>query len=432
MRQDSLVVVTNPCFTKKTEVFYFFLLRSKYETNIISTYRQPNTKGFFGKFGGRFVPGQLEKVLQNLEAEYFAAKKDSGFQKELNNLYREYAGRPSLLYFTKRLTDYCGGAKIYLKREDLNHTGAHKINNTLGQGLLAKRMGKTKLIAETGAGQHGVATATVAAYFGMKCDIYMGKRDIKNQKMNVYRMQLLGAKVIEVNQGQGTLKDAVDAALTAYVQDQSVYYLLGSAVGPHPYPLMVRDFQKIIGIEAKKQIRQKEGRLPDYLIACVGGGSNAIGLFYPFINDKKVALVAVEPSGLGVDTNRHGLSLAKGKEGIIHGFRCLVLQDSKGNIGESYSAASGLDYPGVGPEQCYLKESGRLTSVAVSDKEAVEAFQILAKTEGIIPALESAHAVSYAIKLAQKLPAGQIIIINLSGRGDKDVENVYENLMQKH
>lgn len=397
-----------------------------------TSYRQPNTKGYFGKFGGRFVPPQLEKVLQNLEAEYLAAKKDPGFQKELKTLYREYAGRPSSLYFAQRLTKFCGGAKIYLKREDLNHTGAHKINNTLGQGLLAKRMGKKKLIAETGAGQHGVATATVAAYFDMKCDIYMGKRDIKNQKVNVYRMKLLGARVIEVNSGQGTLKDAVDAALTAYVQDPLVYYLLGSAVGPHPYPLMVRDFQKIVGIEAKRQILEREGRLPDYLVACVGGGSNAIGLFYPFINEQKVALIAAEPAGLGENSGRHGLSLLKGKEGIIHGFRCLVLQDNKGNIGESYSAASGLDYPGVGPEQCYLKESGRLTSVAVSDKEAVEAFQILSETEGIVPALESAHAVSYAIKLARKLDKEKIIIVNLSGRGDKDVENVYTNLMQKH
>ena len=392
-------------------------------------YRQPNNKGYFGKYGGRFVPESLEKVLENLELEYQKAKNDQKFQKALSFLLREYAGRPSLLYFAERLTNFCGGAKIYLKREDLNHTGAHKINNTLGQGLLAKRMGKRKLIAETGAGQHGVATATVAAFFGMKCDIYMGKRDIINQKVNVYRMKLLGARVIEVENGQKTLKDAVDAALMAFVKEPDAYYLLGSAVGPHPYPMMVRDFQKIVGYEAKKQIVKMEGRLPDYLIACVGGGSNAIGLFYAFINDENVKMIAAEPGGLGENTGRHGLSLMKGKEGIIHGYKCLVLKNEKGEIGQSYSAASGLDYPGVGPEHCFLKEIERVKTVAVTDKEAVEAFQILSKTEGIVPALESAHAISYAIKLAKTLPKEKIIVVNLSGRGDKDVENVYENLI---
>jgi len=392
-------------------------------------YNLPSQQGYFGDFGGRFVPPELETVLQDLETAFFQFSRRSDFQKELASLYRHYANRPSSLYFARRLTALCGGAKIYLKREDLNHTGAHKINNALGQALLARKMGKTKLIAETGAGQHGVATATVAALFGLKCDVYMGQRDIKNQSVNVYRMKLLGANVIEVTQGQKTLKDAVDAALAAYVHDPSAYYLLGSAVGPHPYPLMVREFQKIIGLETKKQILKLENRLPDYLVACIGGGSNAIGLFYPFIKDSDVNLVGVEPAGLGVDTHRHGLSLATGKKGVIHGFQCLVLQDENGQIAESYSAASGLDYPGVGPEHCYLNSIGRLQVEAITDQEAVLTFQKLSEVEGIIPALESAHAVAYAIKLAKTLPKEKIIIVNLSGRGDKDVQNVYENLL---
>jgi tryptophan synthase beta chain len=292
-------------------------------------------------------------------------------------------------------------------------------------------MGKTKLIAETGAGQHGVATATVAALFGMKCDVYMGARDVINQKINVYKMKLLGANVIEVKSGQGTLKDAVDTALNAYAQDTETFYLLGSAVGPHPYPMMVRDFQKIIGIEAKQQILKMEKRLPDYLVACIGGGSNAIGLFYNFINDLSVKMIGVEPAGMGAKTERHGLSLSKGKMGTIHGFKCLLLQDKNGQIKESYSAASGLDYPGVGPEHCYLKSIGRLQNENATDLEATEAFQILSRTEGIIPALESAHAIAYGIKLAKILPRNKIIVINLSGRGDKDVENVYENLLPR-
>jgi len=392
-------------------------------------YNLPNSEGYFGDFGGRFVPPQLETVLKNLENSYFKISRQPEFKKELRCLYHQYANRPSPLYFAQNLTALCGGAKIYLKREDLNHTGAHKINNALGQALLAKKMGKTKLIAETGAGQHGVATATVAALFGMSCDIYMGQRDIKNQNVNVYRMKLLGANVIEVTQGQKTLKDAVDAALIAFVQDPSTYYLLGSTVGPYPYPVMVRDFQKIIGIEAKKQIQKLENRLPDYLIACVGGGSNAIGLFSDFIDNSSVNLVGVEPAGLGADTNRHGLSLATGKKGIIHGFQCLVLQDKNGQIAESYSAASGLDYPGVGPELCYLKSTGRLQIQAITDKEAVLAFRQLSQVEGIIPALESAHAIAYAVKLAKTLSKEKIIIVNLSGRGDKDVQNLYENLL---
>ena len=388
-------------------------------------YNFPNKKGYFGKFGGRYVPPQLESVLQKLSETYDKLKKDKKFKNELAYLYKEYAGRPSNLYYAKKLTEKTGGAKIYLKREDLNHTGAHKINNVIGQGLIAKYLGKRKLIAETGAGQHGTATATIAAYFGMDCDIYMGARDIEAQKPNVYRMKILGAQVIPVTQGQGTLKDAVDAALTAYVKEPDSYYLLGSVVGPHPYPLMVRDFQKIIGKEIKQQIKKKEKKLPESIIACVGGGSNALGAFFEFIQNKKVKLIAVEPAGLGKESGRHGISLGTGKEGIIHGFNTLLMIDNNGQIKNSYSAASGLDYPGVGPELSYLKETGRLTLAEATDKEAVEAFIELSKTEGIIPALESAHAVAYAIKRAKSLSKNDYIVINLSGRGDKDVENVY-------
>lgn len=392
-------------------------------------YNLPTKSGYFGEFGGRFVPPQLEKVLKELEKSYLKFSNDPKFLKELQFYYAKFANRPSPLYYAKNLTEFCGGAKIYLKREDLNHTGAHKINNAIGQALLAKRMGKTKLIAETGAGQHGVATATVAALFGMQCDVYMGARDIVNQKINVYKVKLLGAKVIEVKSGQGTLKDAVDEALTAFADDTSTFYLLGSAVGPHPYPIMVRNFQKIIGEETKEQIKSIEKRLPDYLVACIGGGSNAIGLFYDFIDDTSVKMIGVEPAGLGVETERHGLSLSKGKMGVIHGFKCLLLQDKNGQIKESYSAASGLDYPGVGPEHCYLKSTGRLQNETATDLEATDAFQILCKTEGIIPALESAHAIAYGIRLAKTLMKNKIIVINLSGRGDKDVENVYQNLL---
>ena len=392
-------------------------------------YNLPNNEGYFGDFGGRFVPPQLEKVLKELEESYFKISKNPEFLKELKFYYANYANRPSLLYFAKNLTKVCGGAKIYLKREDLNHTGAHKINNAIGQALLAKKMGKTKLIAETGAGQHGVATATVAALLGMKCDIYMGSRDIVNQKINVYKIKLLGARVIEVNSGQGTLKDAVDEALNAYAHETEAFYLLGSVVGPHPYPAMVRNFQKIIGEETKKQIIKAEKRLPDYLVACIGGGSNAMGLFYDFIDNNSVKMVGVEPAGKGANTERHGLSLSKGKTGTIHGFKCLLLQNKNKQIKESYSAASGLDYPGVGPEHCYLKSIGRLQCEGATDLEATKAFEILSKTEGIIPALESAHAIAYGIKLAKSLARNKIIVINLSGRGDKDVENVYQNLL---
>lgn len=394
-----------------------------------TNYKQLGSDGNFGKFGGSYVPKELVLVLSDLEKNYLQIKKDKNFQLELIRLYKNYVNRPSLLYFADKLTKECAGAKIYLKREDLNHTGAHKLNNTVGQALLAKKIGKKKLIAETGAGQHGVAVATVAAKFGMACDIYMGKRDVKNQKMNVYRMKLLGANIVEVSSGQATLKDAVDAALLAFIKDPDAYYMLGSAVGPHPYPVMVRDFQKIIGEEVRTQILKKENKLPDYLIACVGGGSNAMGLFYDFLDEKGVNLIAVEPAGKGAKSQRHGLALGKGREGIIHGFKCKLLQSADGEILESYSAASGLDYPGVGPELSNLLDVGRLRTVGITDKQAVQAFIDLSRLEGIIPALESAHAIGYAIKLAKTLSKDKIIVVNLSGRGDKDVENVYENLM---
>ncbi|MCX6732583.1 MAG: tryptophan synthase subunit beta [Candidatus Roizmanbacteria bacterium] len=397
----------------------------------MDTYNQPDKNGFFGEYGGSFVPEQLKKSLQTLTNEYVKARNDSQFLSELRSLYRMYANRPSLLYYAKNLTEYAGGAKIYLKREDLNHTGAHKINNALGQALIAKRLGKKKLIAETGAGQHGVAVATVAALFGMECDIYMGKRDIEHEKPNVYRMKILGAHVVEVTQGQQTLKDAVDAALMAYVTDPTVYYLLGSVVGPHPYPVMVRDFQKIIGEEIKEQMMHKEKKLPDYVVACVGGGSNAMGAFYEFINDIDTKLIAVEPAGKGELTKKHGISLGKGTVDIIHGFKTLILHDENGTICESYSAASGLDYPGVGPELSYLKSIKRIELASVTDEEAIQAFSLLSKKEGIIPALESAHAISYGVQLAKKLEKDKTVVINLSGRGDKDVEFIYKEYVSK-
>jgi tryptophan synthase beta chain len=389
-----------------------------------------NNSGQFAKFGGIYLPPELEKIMKNLAKEYQQLKKDQTFQKELKDLYHDYANRPSPLYFAKQLSKEVG-AKVYLKREDLNHTGAHKINNVLGQGLLAKKLGKRKLIAETGAGQHGVATATIAAYLGMDCDVYMGERDIKAQKPNVYRMKVLGAKVIPVKSGKGTLKDAVDIALTAYAREfDQAYYLLGSAVGPHPYPTMVRDFQKIIGQEIKKQILQKENYLPTAVIACVGGGSNAMGAFYQFIDEKSVKLIAVEPAGKGKLSGQHGLALKTGKPGLIHGFKTLVIEDENGEIKESYSAASGLDYPGVGPELSMLKENGRLTLAEATDQEAVNAFVRLSRLEGIIPALESAHAIAYLLKNKGKFKKNDLFVVNLSGRGDKDVENVYEQFLK--
>lgn len=387
--------------------------------------------GIFGNFGGTYLPQELEVVLGEVATEYTKLKKDKTFQAQLKKMYRVYANRPSTLYFAQNMTKDLNGPKIYLKREDLNHTGAHKINNVIGQGLLAKHMGKKKLIAETGAGQHGVATATIAAYLGMECDIYMGARDINNQKPNVFRMKILGAKVIPVTQGQGTLKDAVDVALDNFVKEhKDTYYLLGSAVGPHPYPTIVRDFQKIIGEEIRTQLQELEGSLPTSIIACVGGGSNAIGAMYDFIKNKEVELVAVEPAGKGRLSGRHGLALGMGKPTVLHGFKTLALVDEQGIVKESYSAASGLDYPGVGPELSMLKETGRLTLGEATDEEAIKAFVYLSRIEGIIPALESAHAIAYIIANAKKYKKNDIVVINLSGRGDKDVENVYETYLK--
>jgi tryptophan synthase beta chain len=381
--------------------------------------------GFFGSFGGSYVPEPLVPILAELAEAYEAIVPSESFQRDFVYFLKQYAGRPSPLYFAERLTCHSGGAKIYLKREDLNHTGAHKINHTLGEGLLARAMGKKKLIAETGAGQHGVATATVAALFGFDCDVYMGAVDVEKQAPNVLRMKLLGANVIPVTDGAATLKEAVDAALMAFVQDHdNVFYALGSAVGPHPYPSMVRDFQKIVGIEAEEQILEQEGRLPDYLVACVGGGSNAIGLFHNFLGNAGVKIVGVEPSGKSLKVGEHAASLSFGEEGIMHGFNSIMLKDEKGEPAPVYSIASGLDYPSVGPQHAHLKQIGRATYEMASDREALDAFQLLSRLEGIIPAIESAHAVAYAMKLAAKLPSDKVIVVNLSGRGDKDMESL--------
>lgn len=379
-------------------------------------------KGVFGKYGGQYVPDEMIKILNDLDKEFEKAVKDKEFMDRYYFLLKDYTGRPSPLYYAEKLSNKYG-CKIYLKREDLNHTGAHKINNTIGQALLAERMGKKKIIAETGAGQHGAATATAAALLGMECEIFMGEVDVQKQKMNVFRMQLLGAKVNVVKEGQRTLKEAVDAALRYYVKNPEVFYLLGSVVGPHPYPTMVREFQKIIGEETKKQILEKENRMPDYVVACIGGGSNAMGIFYEFRNSP-VKLVGVEPAGLGLDTGKHAAALCKGSPGIIHGFCCYLLQDEKGNPKEVYSIASGLDYPGVGPEPSHYKDEGTAEYVTITDKEALDAFNVCSRMEGIIPALESSHALAYAFKLAKTLDKEKIIIVNLSGRGDKDVEFV--------
>lgn len=388
-----------------------------------------NKKGYYGEFGGSFVPDELQKVLEKVEETFEWCKSDKAFNEELEYYLKEYVGRPSPLYYARKLSEKLGGADIYLKREELNHTGSHKINNVVGQALLAKKMGLKRIIAETGAGQHGVATATAAALFDMKCTIYMGEEDTKRQSLNVFRMQLLGAEVVAVKSGTRTLKDAVDEALNDLVANHDkTYYLLGSAVGPHPYPEIVRYFQSVIGREAREQIIEKRGRLPDCIIACVGGGSNAIGLFHPFLEDKEVRIIGVEPGGEGLETGRHAAPLSAGKIGIIHGFKCHVMSDENGEPLPTHSIAAGLDYPGVGPEHSYLKETGRAEYVAVTDNEALEAFQELSRLEGIIPALESAHAVAYAMKLAPTMDKGQIIIINLSGRGDKDVQQVYDML----
>ncbi len=386
----------------------------------------PSTTGFFGKYGGQFVPPELKQVLDEVERAYKEAQKDPVFIQEYQQLLADYVGRPSPLFLAKNLTKKLGGAKIYLKREDLNHSGAHKINHTLGEALLAKRMGKKKLLAETGAGQHGVALATAAALVGLECEIHMGAIDIKKQHPNVLRMQLLGAKIVEVNNGGQCLKDAVDSAFASYLKDyQNTFFAIGSVVGPHPYPMMVRDFQSIVGQETRKQILDKENRLPDYLLACVGGGSNAIGLFHTFLDDD-VKMIGVEPSGKNLQAGNHAATLSLGQPGTIHGMFTYLLQDEAGQPLPVHSIASGLDYPGVGPQHSFFKDNKRVEYVTVNDREAIEAFMLLSKSEGIIPALESAHAIAHAIKLSSKLAKDQIIIVNLSGRGDKDLDYVDE------
>ena len=389
----------------------------------------PDNKGYFGDYGGRFVPETLVPALDELVAAYEEAKADAAFWAEFDSLSRDYSGRPTPLYLAERLSKHCGSALIFLKREDLAHTGAHKINNALGQGLLAQRMGKRRIIAETGAGQHGVATAAVCAMLGLQCIIYMGEEDMRRQSLNVFRMRLMGAEVRAVSAGSRTLKDAINEAIRDWVTNVTdTHYLLGSVVGPYPYPSMVRDFQSVIGRETREQILAKSGRLPDYIVACVGGGSNAIGIFYPFLNDKAVKLIGVEAAGRGLETGEHAAPLMAGEVGVLHGAKSYVLQDSEGQIRETHSISAGLDYPGVGPEHSYLKDTGRATYVAVDDKEALEGFQLLCKTEGISPALEPAHAIFYAARMAGSLNKEQIIIINLSGRGDKDMGIVVEAL----
>jgi tryptophan synthase beta chain len=389
----------------------------------------PDERGYFGDYGGRFVPETLMPVLDKLSKAYNQAKADPAFWAEFEALSRDYSGRPTPLYFAERLTENCGGARIFLKREDLAHTGAHKINNALGQGLLARRMGKQRIIAETGAGQHGVATAAVCAMLGLEAVVYMGEEDMRRQSLNVFRMRLMGAEVRAVSGGSKTLKDAINEAIRDWVTNPGdTYYLLGSVVGPYPYPMMVRDFQSVIGKETKQQIMDKLGRLPDYIIACVGGGSNAIGIFHPFLNDKEVKLIGVEAAGRGLDSGNHAASLLRGTVGVLHGTKSYVLQDKDGQIRETHSISAGLDYPGVGPEHSYLKDSGRARYVAVTDKEALEGFQLLCNTEGITPALEPAHAIFYAAKMAGSLEREQIIVVNLSGRGDKDMDIVAQAL----
>ncbi|MGM9517150.1 MAG: tryptophan synthase subunit beta [Acidaminococcus sp.] len=380
------------------------------------------SNGRFGKHGGQYVSETLMNAVLQLDEAYNRFKDDPEFLQELKTLYHDYANRPSLLYYAEKMTKDLGGAKIYLKREDLNHTGAHKINNALGQCLLAKKMGKHRVIAETGAGQHGVATATVAALMGMECEVYMGKEDTIRQALNVYRMELLGAKVVPVTTGTGTLKDAVSEAMRDWATNvEDTFYVLGSCMGPHPYPTIVRDFQKVIGEEVKAQMLEKEGRLPDVVMACVGGGSNAIGLFYDFIKDKDVQLIGVEAAGRGVNTAQTAATIARGKPGIFHGMESYFLQDEDGQIAPVYSISAGLDYPGIGPEHANLYDTGRAQYVPITDDESVAAFEYLSRTEGIIPAIESAHAVAYAMKLAPTMPKDKIIVVNLSGRGDKDV-----------
>jgi tryptophan synthase beta chain len=392
----------------------------------------PDASGHFGAYGGRFVAETLMPLVLALEEAYEAAKNDPAFQAELADLLEHYAGRESPLYFAERLTEHLGGAKIYLKREDLNHTGAHKINNCLGQILLARRMGKTRIIAETGAGSHGVATATVAARFGLPCTIYMGEVDIERQKPNVFRMRLLGAEVKPVTSGSRTLKDATNEALRDWVANvHDTFYIIGSVVGPHPYPQMVRDFQTVIGNETRAQMLDREGRLPDLVVACVGGGSNAMGMFHPFLDDPTVAIHGVEAAGDGVDTPRHAATISKGTPGVLHGSRSYLLQDADGQVIEAHSISAGLDYPGTGPEHSWLKDLGRAKYFGITDREALDAFVLLSKLEGIIPALESAHAVAHVMNVAPRMKKDELVAICLSGRGDKDVYSVAEYLGEK-
>lgn len=383
------------------------------------------SKGRYGKFGGQYVPETLMSALIELENAYEEAKADPKFAEELEYYLRDFVGRENPLYFAERLTKKVGGAKIFLKREDLNHTGAHKINNSLGQALLAMRMGKRKIVAETGAGQHGVATATACALFGLECIVFMGKEDIRRQELNVFRMELLGAKVVSVDKGSGTLKDAVNEALRYWVANvEDTHYILGSALGPHPFPEIVRDFQRVIGVETRRQIVEKEGCLPDAVVACIGGGSNAIGMFHPFVEDEEVALYGVEAAGSGVETGLHAAAIADGKEGVLHGAYMYILQDEDGFIQEAHSISAGLDYPAVGPEHCHLHDIGRVKYTAVTDAGALEGLQLLSRSEGIIPALESAHAVQFAAELAKSMEKDQVVVICLSGRGDKDMQTV--------
>ncbi|MBM7714155.1 tryptophan synthase subunit beta [Siminovitchia sp. FSL H7-0308] len=391
----------------------------------MSVYTLPDHRGKYGEFGGRFVPETLMTAVLELEEEYAKAIEDPEFERQMAYYLKQYIGRETPLYYAESLSKQLGGAKIYLKREDLNHTGAHKINNTIGQALLTLRMGKKKVVAETGAGQHGVATATVCALLGLECIVFMGEEDIRRQQLNVFRMELLGAEVRSVSQGNGTLKDAVNEALrywVAHVED--THYILGSVVGPHPFPQIVRDFQSVIGRETKQQLLGQEGRLPEAIVACVGGGSNAMGMFYPFINDKHVKMYGVEAAGPGIETGKHSATLTSGKAGVLHGTLTYLLQDDAGQILPAHSISAGLDYPGVGPEHSHLNESGRVTYTSATDEEALESFQLLAKTEGIIPALESSHAVAFGAKLAKRMAPNEIIVICLSGRGDKDVDTV--------
>ena len=399
-------------------------------TETLNTYRAgPDENGHFGIYGGRYVAETLMPLLREVEEAYKTAKVDPAFRAEFDNLMTHYVGRPSPLYFASRITEHCGGAKVYFKRDELNHTGAHKINNTLGQVLLARRMGKTRIIAETGAGQHGVATATICALFGIPCVVYMGAVDIERQKPNVFRMKLLGAEVVPVSSGSSTLKDAMNGALrdwVAHVDD--TFYVIGTVAGPHPYPAMVRDFQSVIGIETREQIMAAEGRLPDTLVACIGGGSNAMGLFHPFLDDDGIRVIGVEAAGDGIDTDRHAASLSGGSPGVLHGNRTYLLQDDDGQIAEAHSISAGLDYPGIGPEHAWLHDSGRVEYVSATDTDALDAFQLCCKLEGIIPALEPAHALAHVLRIAPDLPSDHILIMNMCGRGDKDVFSVADAL----